>query len=434
MCVLVLVGFMLTGTMAAQNQYYVNAAAGSDSNDGSQARPWKTIQHADAALSVGAGGAVVHVAAGTYSGPITTNKSGNSSARIVYISDTKWGAKINTANWLARGSYTDINGFDMTSPGTNGFCVGTNGVSSGTAASFVHILNNYCHDVSTSMCPYVGAIFDNGTQSPVIQSTDNHIIGNVIRHGGTPGCTVIHGIYADGPRDIIQNNIVSGFGGWGIQRVANGPGTPFTGVVSNNTLFNNGGGIVLTEQNNAGFQATIDYTTISNNIIVNNGGNGSQQGYGISYYHVTGTHNLVTNNLIYGNLPADYGHHGGICTGGTPISGSDGTGNSGGCPSTNAKTDPSTSATFVSFQSDTNASPAANYDSDNYQVKAGSNAIQNGATNCATSPGISPCVPTIDLLGIVRLSASTLDIGAFEQGSTVAGVPTAPTGLTAAVQ
>ena len=100
LCVLVLVGFMLTGTMAAQNQYYVNAAAGSDSNDGSQARPWKTIQHADAALSVGAGGAVVHVAAGTYSGPITTNKSGNSSARIVYISDTKWGAKINTATGL----------------------------------------------------------------------------------------------------------------------------------------------------------------------------------------------------------------------------------------------------------------------------------------------------------------------------------------------
>ena len=430
----------LTGTSMGQNQYYVNASAGSDSNDGSQARPWKTIQHADAALTVGSGGAIVHVAPGTYSGSITTRKSGTSSARIVYISDQKWGAKIVSVNWLAQGSYIDINGFEMTSPGSGGVCLSTQGgTSTSTVASSVHFLNNYCHDISTSTCFSGGAINTNGTQGPFsVQSTDNWIIGNVIRHGGSGGasCNQTHGIYADGPRDIIQNNIISGFPGWGIHRIANSTGTPFVGVISNNTIFNNGGGILLSEMNNAGFQATVDYTTVSNNIIVNNGGNGSQTGFGINFFHVTGTRNLVTNNLIYGNLPSDYGHHGGICTGGTPISGTDGDGNAGGCPSVGARSDASTSVTFVNFQSDTNAAPASNYDSDNYQVKAGSSAIQHGGTNCASSPGLSPCVAPTDVVGVLRpiQTGSTLDIGAFEQASATVGLPSAPTGLTASVQ
>ena len=82
----------LAASSVAQNQYFVSTT-GSDSNDGSQARPWKTINHADAVLTVGSPGqctatsgwisaagigACVHVAAGTYSGNINTNKDGSS--------------------------------------------------------------------------------------------------------------------------------------------------------------------------------------------------------------------------------------------------------------------------------------------------------------------------------------------------------------------
>jgi hypothetical protein len=140
--------------------------------------------------------------------------------------------------------------------------------------------------------------------------------------------------------------------------------------------------------------------------------------------------------MVYGNLPANYAHHDVTCTGGTPITGNDGNGNAGGCPSTNPKTDASTAVTFVNFHPDTNTAPASNYSPDNYQVKAGSSAIQNGSTNCAPSPGISPCVPSTDFMGIARLSGSSgpsVDIGAFEQGS-AAGVPSAPSGLTATVR
>jgi Protein of unknown function (DUF1565) len=426
--------FVLTGISVAQNQYYVNASSGNDSNDGSQARPWRTIQHADAALSLGSGGAVVHVAPGSYSGPITTNKSGTASARIVFLSDSKWGAKISNTNWVANGSFVEINGFEMTAPGSNGYAIFVH-----QPASFVKILNNYMHDFTTGDCGSYGVITTgqaNPTQSVV--STDNVISGNVIRHAGNykfgvNSCVTLHGVYSTGKRDIITNNIISGITGWAIKR----NGYPGAGIISSNTIFNNGGGISPTEQGDSGLVAVWDYNTVTNNIIVNNGTDAPNGGrFGIDYYHVTGTHNFVSNNLIYGNKPSDYGHHDVTCTGGTPISGSDADGTAGGCPSANPKGDPSPSVTFVNFQSDTNSSPASNYDSDNYQIASGSSAPQNGTTNCAPSPGINPCVPSTDILGLPRLIGSVVDIGAYAVGSSTATAtaPSAPSNLTAVVK
>jgi len=295
-CVLLLgLCFALTGASVAQNQYYVNSSTGSDSNDGSQARPWRTIQHADSALALGAGGTVIHVAAGTYSGPINTKKSGTASARIVFTSDTKWGAKIVNSNWLISGSYVDVNGFDMTSPGGGGFGVQT-------LANGVHIMGNYLHDFTTSTCGQYGVI-NLGNLTVV---SDNWAVGNVIRHAGNYNadsnhCVHLHGIYAFGIRDIIENNIISGITGWGIKKnMVPGGGGP--NVISNNTIFNNGGGIDLTELVDSGYGAIFDYNTVSNNIIVNNGvdvpGGPDNGRFGINFYHVRGTHNLVANNLI----------------------------------------------------------------------------------------------------------------------------------------
>ena len=427
----------------AQNQYFVNANTGSDSNDGSQARPWKTIQHADAALTLGSGGTIVHVAPGTYSGPITTRKSGTPSARIVFISDTKWGAKITTTNWSANGSYVDVNGFEMTSPGTgNNYAIGAQGDS-------VHILNNYMHDFDLGGCAQFG-IVNVGTGSGTIYH-NIWVVGNVIRRIstyslGTHSCVTAHAIYDFGARSMIQNNLMSAITGPAIEKV-NPPGSSSSdafGVISGNTIFNNGGGININQEIENG--VAYDFNTISNNIIVNNGVDDNISGGsgGLVFFHVSGTHNLVTNNLIYGNKPADLMHHyaacgtnasGGTPVTGTPISGNDADGNSGGCPANNSKTDAGgVSATFVNFQVDTPTSPASNFNPDNYRIKAGSNAIQNASTSCASSPAVSPCVPTTDFVGALR-PASNFDIGAYEQdGGTVADVPSAPTGLTALVQ
>src|SRR5437588_7813762 len=86
----------MVATAAVANDYYVSTA-GSDSNDGSQARPWSTINHAESALNLGANGATVHVAPGTYHADVSLSRSGtNASTRIRFVSDTKWGAKITT--------------------------------------------------------------------------------------------------------------------------------------------------------------------------------------------------------------------------------------------------------------------------------------------------------------------------------------------------
>jgi Protein of unknown function (DUF1565) len=425
--------FVLTGTSAAQNQYYVSSS-GSDSNEGSQARPWKSIQHADAALSVSSGGAVVHVAPGSYSGPITTQKAGTASGRVVYISDSKWGAKITNANWQINGPYTDVNGFDLTS--TTGWCTGISHNASPLPHD-IHIIGNYCHDVSVgTQCVIGGAMWEGGTQPTSSTNppptTNNWYVGNVIRHIGNPSgntagatCHLMSGIYSHGGHELFYNNVISGAAGWGM--TFDGPtGVGLGTVVSGNTVFNNGGGIDL---NQCGDNAcgVADFWTINNNIVVNNGVgtvSPSNPVFGISFDHVSGTHNVVSNNLVYGNLPSNYSTSYKSCT----------VGMTQGCPPvTNAKSDASTDVTFANFQSDTNQSPTSNYSPDNYKLKAGSSAIQNGTTQCASSPGQSPCIPTTDFDGTPR-SASLLDIGAHAIGSASGDLPSAPTGLTAQVQ
>ena len=65
------------------------ATTGSDSNPGTATKPFKTISRA---ASLAKPGTTVHVAPGTYLGNVTTNVSGTATARIRYVSDTKWGA------------------------------------------------------------------------------------------------------------------------------------------------------------------------------------------------------------------------------------------------------------------------------------------------------------------------------------------------------
>jgi hypothetical protein len=416
-----------TGCTTGCINYYITTT-GSDSNLCTQTSPCKTINSVDtklgSSLPLGSNGTVIHVAPGNYSGPITTKKPGTASARIVWLSDTKWGAKISNVSWTEGGSFVDVGGFDMTNPGS-GVCIGLLGLQQvSNPATNVHILGNYCHDVQTdhalTSCTPTGAMSD-GTGSH-----DDWWIGNVIRHTGWPtsdpnsACGDIHGIYTTGIHNILENNIISGTGGWGIQMRNSGELTSgyCCNVVSGNTLFNNNGGIVFDETGNTA-RTVLDYVTFTNNIIVNNGPGSATGGRtgkdGVVYFHVSGTHWLASNNMVYGNLPYNYVHHNTACTTNGSFSGADGEGNAGGCPNSNSKTDPGTSATFANFQTDTNTSPASNYNPANYQLKSGSSAINQGITSCAASPGLTPCTPTTDFSSTSRPQGSAIDIGAYEQ-------------------
>jgi len=375
-------------------------------------------------MVLGAGGTVINVAPGANYGGLTLNKSGTATARIVWQGAVNHTSKVANATWQFNGSFIDVNGWYFTNPGSSGYALNLN------PGHDEHIINNYMHDFTTSACGSYGVINETprNPQSLPNPSHDNWFISNVIRHAGNYGfgtnnCVTLHGIYQTGANDRIQNNVISGITGWGIKM----NGYPGTIVVTNNTIFNNGGGISPTEANDTGQSVIFDFNTISNNVIVNNGTDAPNGGrFGINYYHVTGTHNLVTNNLIYGNLPTDYAHHDAACDI-SPISGNDapppsnsqthqGTGPiGGGCPSANVKTDANTTATFVNFVADTNSAPTGSYNVQNYILKSTSNGVDKGSTLCAASPGQNPCVPPSDFNGVARPQGPAFDIGSFEQ-------------------
>jgi Protein of unknown function (DUF1565) len=402
----------------ANMKHYWVATTGSDANDGSQAHPWATINHADQALTLGQAGTVVHVAPGTYGAANYTKKVGTATQRVRFQSDVRWGAKI-TALWSVQGAYQELVGFEMTAPGAGGMIACYTGVDNNTTGHHCRILGNYIHDVGTGICSSAGAINTAVVAGHGEPTTDagrgyNEVIGNVIRHvgadAGAPNhCNQFHGIYLSGPFDVAQNNIISGVIGWGIHA----RGDVKAQVMSNNTIFNNShGGIIL--EGIGPIYPTSDYATVSNNIVVDNGLAGASPSYGINDYDdVLGTHNLYTNNLLYGNLPSNW------AMGKTSTSGSIGCAD----PCKDAHMVTGTNATvFVNFQSDWNTAPAASFNPANYELRAASPAIDRASKAC-TAGGLSPCTPAIDFLGVARPQGAALDIGVFESGASASPWP-----------
>ena len=131
-------------TTTTTTTYYV-APTGSDGNPGTQAAPFRTIQKA---ASVVKPGSTVHVAPGTYAESIITTVSGTASARIRYVSDTKWGAKIvpiqgATEMWRADGGYTDIDGFEFDGKNSTSIIEGVF-LTGGNSA----VMNNHVHHIA----------------------------------------------------------------------------------------------------------------------------------------------------------------------------------------------------------------------------------------------------------------------------------------------
>jgi hypothetical protein len=390
------------------NEYWVSTT-GNDSNDGSQARPWRTIVHADANLQLGPGGTVVHVLPGSYSGRFGTHRSGTSDQYIIFKSEVKWGAKI-TGYWRVQGAYQKIVDFEMTGPNDDTAVTCYIGQINGTA-HHCQIIGNYIHDIGISQCASSAAVGTAGEAGGAHPAADaergyNVVSGNIIRRvgavaGAPNNCNQFHGIYASGPYDVISNNIISGVIGWGIHSRGDIKGQ----VISNNTIFNNShGGIIM--EGVGPYYPYPDYMTVLNNIVVNNGDSNGSPGFGIIYYQNPSgpTHLLFSNNLLYGNQPANWSFGVTPTWGGAPCPDP--------CYDSQMKTG-SNATVFVNFQSDWNTAPAANYNSDNYALRSGSPAIDKGTTLCV-SGGLSPCVPSVDIDGTARPQGTSYDIGAFE--------------------
>ncbi len=407
--VLLTVMLLVAVGAAAQTNYYVSTS-GSDANDGSAARPWATIGRASSALVLGAGGAVVNVAPGSY-GAVSTARSGSASQPIVYKSTTKYGARIASSGgsvWANTGAYVTIQDFEVTGSGNN--CIGIITYSGNT-----QIVGNWVHDIPapTSTCGdgTGGAAIDSYSSSNSMSSgnINTKIIGNIVDNvgsGATQGCNNQHGIYVASPLALVQNNIVSRVCGMGIHIYH----YTTNEVVTNNVVINNSEGGI---QNTAdGGVVCNDHSTVSNNIVANNGGlRGALSVGGITELSgCTGSGNVYRNNILYGNSPNAIQYpHGARTESGTIV------------PSA-----AQFNALFVNY--------TGNAKTGDYRLNPASVAVDAGLSNVCASGGITPCIAPTDFLGSVRPQSGTLDIGAFETGAVAASAPNPPTGLTATVQ
>jgi hypothetical protein len=270
--------------------YYVSPT-GSDSAAGTKAAPFKTL--ARAAKAATQPSTTVWVAPGTYAGGIKTTASGTGSARIYWVSTTKWGAKIvppssssNNNAWDNRGNYVSIIGFNVDGTNSGSGTKWTHGIYTG--GSYGMIADNHIHHIAKSVaCTSAGgsAIGVDSYYHGVL--TD--VVSNVVNDIGPAGCTYVQGIYFS-TSGTIKNNLVYRVGAVAIHLWHDATNV----IITNNTATASNFGMVIGGGDFYFTTAGANNVFVANNIVYDNK-------YGISEQGKTGKQNVYKNNLIYKN-------------------------------------------------------------------------------------------------------------------------------------
>jgi parallel beta helix pectate lyase-like protein len=267
-------------TPSAGARVLVVSPGGDDSNLGTRAEPFRTIPRAaEAAVP----GTTVVVTPGTYPGSFRTAASGTASARITYVAESRWGARLvgdDAAEtvWHNDGDHVEIRGFEISGAGIDGL------VSSG---SYVRIAENRVSGFPSGNCIT--------TARSEYTLHDIDVIANVTH--GCGGSALDHGIYVSHPGGTVANNISFNNAGYGIHCWHNCNRL----VISNNLVFaNKTGGIVVGQGDGPNHGAVAaDGFVVSNNIAFDNGGDG------IVESGATGPDNRYLHNIISGNAEDD---------------------------------------------------------------------------------------------------------------------------------
>ena len=278
----------LLASCADTRQLYV-APHGADSNPGTKDAPFLTIGRADAAA---APGYTIHVAPGEYrvsapradSAGISTLRSGTASARLKFVSDVKWGAKIIVSGtgiaWHSKGSHVDIEGFDISGTGRHGILAdGTN----------LTIANNFIHELTVS-----GGCTGNGGAAIDTNGGDGKVLikGNVVRNIGQSmigKCNTVQGIYIANPKNTVVDNIVSGVALAGIQQWHGATDS----TIVHNTVFGCKIGILIGGGDAGTLPNGSENNYVANNIVYDN------ITYGIIEAGKVGANNRYIDNLVY---------------------------------------------------------------------------------------------------------------------------------------
>jgi len=237
---------------AARAAAYSVTPAGSDTNPGTAAQPWKTLQHAADAVVAGD---TVSVEAGTYVGfSLCYDKPQDGTPTSPITFTAKPGVVINAKNAktddginLEGCSYIVVQGFEVTGLPR----AGIRAVSGGANAIGVVIRGNYCHDNE------VWGIFTSHVDSLLIE-------GNIAANSAQQ-----HGIY-------VSNACVN------------------PTVRANALLDNAGAGLHMNGDASQGGSGVITGALVEKNVII---GNGAMGGSGINCDGVQSSR--IRNNLIY---------------------------------------------------------------------------------------------------------------------------------------
>jgi hypothetical protein len=352
--------------------YYVSPS-GNNANAGTTASiAFKTISKA---VSVITAGSTVHVASGTYSETIYNTKSGTATARIRFVSTTKWGAKIvlpassGKTGFDNRGAYVTIDGFEVDGQSATNCTVGIN--VAGTSDS---VINCHVHHIYNT-----GIANGSGGAGILLDSwygfNNMHAYNNLVHHVGpsTGGSSWYHGIYQTATGSI-KNNITYANSGGGIHMGHDANHI----TVANNTSFGNGHGFLFGGGDYVNTTGPADYVTFSNNIAFDNTSIGfDQEG---DY----GTHNVWINNLSFQN----------------GINWRLGTGTH----SADVTADPQ----FVNY------------------IRSGGGDYHLKSTSPAIDKGTATYAPSTDFDGTARPKGAGFDIGAYEYGSSACSATYAP--------
>ena len=333
---LVLVPFAAISLLAQSGSTYYVSTTGSDSNPGTLAQPWLTIQHAANTVTAGA---TVYVLAGVYNQSINFPNSGTASAPVVFASYPGQTAVIDGTGLSAAGiqgliniinqSYITISGFEIRNYTTSSSAATPSGVWITGYGAGVRILNNRVHDITTKSEANGNAfgISVYGTsQTPITQLV---ISGNEVyqlKTGESESVNVDGNVtHFQITNNLIHDNDNIGIDAIGYEGVGPvGYDEAMYGEISGNTIYNISGianagegdeydadGLYcdgcayVTFERNVVFQ--VDYgieTTSENQVCLTNGTEwtGGNQGSGTAArgkYPCYGRFATVRNNLFY---------------------------------------------------------------------------------------------------------------------------------------
>ena len=368
----------LLASAARAATYYV-ATNGSNSNPGSSAAPFATVQ---AGVNAAHAGDTIIVDDSTYGCPggqdsmaITINSAGTSSAWITLRAANSGKAVLDGQlvchSVIAVGgsaAYWIIKGFDIRNGRWGGIWSNSGGGHNMLIqGNVIHNIGNRYETASTGI---VGIYADTGASNFKVDGNTFHDVG---RTGVLTG-THDHSIYTHAGGMIITNNLFFNIlNGWHIQTAAG-----FQGTIANNTFYG--------PDPWPGSVGQVMLWDVNSNVIIRNNIFYNANGYGITTYQssISGTCS-IDHNIFY--------KAGGSIGTVSPLPS--------GCSESNEKV---------------NVDPKlSNASNDNFFLTAGSPAIDAGVT----IPGV-----TNDFMGTSRPQGAAFDIGALEYvggGSTGGG-------------